>query len=123
MTKVEMTAKDKVKAEFPDAECYREREGFCVYLNCENPKFHGEGPTEEAAWLSTASALGEKEETKKVMYKVTHPGSGGDFCVFKDWNHLRDAEFDGAEVGDKITIELIEMTDAEFEELGDFEGW
>jgi hypothetical protein len=57
------------------------------------------------------------------MYKVTHPDSGGDFCVFKDWNNLRDAEFDGAEVGDVISIELIEMTDEEFDALGDFQGW
>jgi hypothetical protein len=62
---------------------------------------------------------------KKLMYKVTHPDKEGrsDFCVFKDWDHLRDEEFDGAEIGDKITVELVEMTDEEFNDLGEFEGW
>ncbi len=33
------------------------------------------------------------------------------------------AEFDTVDVGDKITLEYIEMTDAEFEALGELEGW
>jgi len=43
---------------------------------------------------------------------------------------LKDAlsgEFDGveeyAEVGDKITIEIIEMPEEEFDNLPEFEGW
>lgn len=33
------------------------------------------------------------------------------------------AEIDDAAVGDKITLEYIEMTDAEFEAIGELEGW
>lgn len=63
-------------------------------------------------------------EEKRRMYKVSRPDYiGGRFCVFKDWATVGDAEFDGAEVGDVIHVELVEMTDAEFEALGEFEGW
>jgi hypothetical protein len=71
--------------------------------------------------MSTMKEGGAME--KKPMYKVTHPDSGGDFCVFKDWGSLRDAELDCAEEGDKIIVELVFMTDKEFDDLGDFEGW
>jgi len=33
------------------------------------------------------------------------------------------AEFDGAEIGEAITVELCEMTEQELDDLPEFEGW
>lgn len=33
------------------------------------------------------------------------------------------AEFDGADPGEKIELELVRMTPEQFAALGDFEGW
>lgn len=61
--------------------------------------------------------------TKKVMYRVERPDvSPGLSCIYKTFGEV-EAEFDGAEVGETIQVEIVEMTDEEFEELGDFEGW
>jgi hypothetical protein len=32
-------------------------------------------------------------------------------------------EFDGSEIGDKVTLQLAEMTEEEYEALPDFPGW
>lgn len=56
-------------------------------------------------------------------YKVTRPEYGATNCSYRDWDTLRDAELDGADVGDKIVIELIEMTEDQWENLPEFEGW
>jgi len=62
--------------------------------------------------------------TKKQYVKVTRPDvSPGVFCVYPIASFAAYDEFDGAEVGDTIVMELCEMTDAEFEALGEFEGW
>jgi len=62
---------------------------------------------------------------KKVrMFKVTRPDLGtNQSCTYGDLATIQDAEFDGAEIGDKITIELVEMTEDERENLPEFEGW
>lgn len=58
------------------------------------------------------------------MFKVLRPDLGtGQSCIYGDLSTVQDAEFDGADIGDKITIELIEMTEDERENLPEFEGW
>ena len=56
--------------------------------------------------------------------KVSRPDThGGNFCMWK-WNDFDvGAEFDGADIGETITLELCEMTEQEFEDLGEFDGW
>ena len=54
------------------------------------------------------------------MTRTDYPGNS---CTYRDWDTLRDGELDGAEVGDKITVELLEMTEHQFENLPEFEGW
>jgi hypothetical protein len=61
-------------------------------------------------------------DEKVYCYKVTRADYPGNSCTFRDWDAIN-AEFDGAEVGDKITIELLQMTETELENLPDFEGW
>jgi len=59
---------------------------------------------------------------KKKVYRVSRPDiDPGKFCVLQNWNEV-ESEFDGADVGEKITIELQELTQAEYEALGDFRG-
>lgn len=63
---------------------------------------------------------------KKVLaYKVTREadGNGKKSCTYRSMDAVADAEFDGAEPGDKIEIELVEMTEHELENLPEFEGW
>jgi hypothetical protein len=57
------------------------------------------------------------------MFKVTRADYPGNSCAYGDLATIQDAEFDGAEIGDKITIELIEITEDERENLPEFEGW
>ena len=56
-------------------------------------------------------------------YKVTRPEYGHTNCSYRDWDTLRDAEFSDAEIGDKIVIELIQMTEDQWDNLPEFEGW
>lgn len=56
------------------------------------------------------------------VYKVTRPGYGNMHCIYRDWAEAG-SEFDGAEVGDVIHVELVEMTEKELADLPEFEGW
>ena len=62
------------------------------------------------------------KDGKLCCVRVTsdHLGPAGVYR-FNDFDLT--AEIDDAAVGDKITLEYIEMTDAEYEVLGEFEGW
>jgi hypothetical protein len=57
--------------------------------------------------------------------KITRPDSHGPkfgyICILDGFS-ARD-EFDGAEVGEKVTLELLEMTPEELAALADFGGW
>lgn len=57
------------------------------------------------------------------MFKVTRPGEGSGSWISRDLATVQDAEFDGAKPGDKITIELVEMTEQELDALPEFAGW
>lgn len=56
------------------------------------------------------------------VYKVTRPDCGSQWCIYHDWASVH-SEFDGAEVGDVIHVELIELTEKELADLPEFEGW
>lgn len=58
--------------------------------------------------------------------KITREDTGGCYIqpyTPRDVMNVIDGEFNGAEPGDKIILELIEMTDAEYEALPEFQGW
>lgn len=61
---------------------------------------------------------------KKPYLKVSRPDShGSQFCVWPWGTDVIENEMDGMEIGDTITVELVEMTEEEFRDLGEFEGW
>ena len=64
-------------------------------------------------------------EAKVRCLKVTRPECGNQYCVYRldEPQHLVDGEFDGAEIGDQITLELCEMTETELAALPEFAGW
>ena len=80
---------------------------------------------DETPQASSAPPAAPEPTAKIRVYKVTRPdeGFGGNWCVYRDWDSVRDAEFDCADPGDKITIELAEMTKEELDGLPEFEGW
>ena len=57
--------------------------------------------------------------------RVTRPdlGGGGYTQKIDGASDLIDAEFDGAEIGEKIVLELVEMTQEEYDALPEFTGW
>ena len=64
--------------------------------------------------------MNQKIKCIKVSRPDTH---GKDFCMWKWKDFDIENEFDGAEVGETILLELCEMTEEEYEELGEFDGW
>lgn len=56
----------------------------------------------------------------EVRRDDTHPGT---FCVWKMAEFDIRAEMDGMEVGESIQLTYLELTDEEFDDLGDFDGW
>lgn len=62
-----------------------------------------------------------ENEPKRRFFKVIRDGMGS--WVSRDWETIRDSEFDSLEIGDQIRIEIVEMTDAELDALPEFIGW
>jgi hypothetical protein len=65
-----------------------------------------------------------KGEHQLKVLEITRPETHGkqNYTVPLGWNGIMD-EFDGAEVGESITITLREMTQESFDALQEFEGW
>lgn len=65
----------------------------------------------------------------KRYYKITRSDCPGQSYTEEDFNikGSLDAELDGmldyAEIGDSITITVVEMDEKEYEELEEFTGW
>lgn len=56
--------------------------------------------------------------------KVTRSDVGGNYYQpLTEIGGAISGEFDGSEPGDKITLELSEMTEDEFNKLPEFQGW
>lgn len=74
-------------------------------------------------WFDKKSKLFKFRKPKIKMVKVRRPELGDHWCA----SHLQGfdlaAEFDGAEIGEKIEIELCEMTQEEIDAMPEFEGW
>lgn len=64
-----------------------------------------------------------KEEGKFVVFKVTHPDTYGDYCIFREWEDIYDAELDCSEIEAQISIQTVEMALEELDALPEFEGW
>lgn len=62
-----------------------------------------------------------ENEPKKRFFKVIRDGMGS--WVSRDWQTILDAEFDGMEPGDRISVEIVEMTETQLEALPEFMGW
>jgi len=61
---------------------------------------------------------------KKKKYLKIRPYKGSAWCVVEfDKEHLWDGNISEMESGDRLLIEVVEMTDEEFKALGEFEGW
>lgn len=58
----------------------------------------------------------------KLYAKITLIGGGTYIQPLITLGNALDAEFDGASAGEKWLIELVEMSDAQYEELPDFAG-
>lgn len=68
-------------------------------------------------------SVARSRQQKKVFWKQ---GYNGDFCVFRTYQNLCDSmyfDLDGAEIGEKFEVSTVELTEEEFEDLGEFEGW
>jgi hypothetical protein len=57
--------------------------------------------------------------------KVTRPDSHGEryYCLYRLASFSASDEFDGAENGERITLELCELTEGELSAIPEFEGW
>jgi len=61
--------------------------------------------------------------TSQVVYKVTRPATHGNLsCIHNSWDAVG-AEFDGAEDGEVISVEIQHMTPEQIAALPEFEGW
>jgi hypothetical protein len=57
------------------------------------------------------------------MFKVTREDYPGQSWVSRDLATVQDAEFDGADIGDSITVTLVEVTQEQLDKSPEFEGW
>lgn len=62
------------------------------------------------------------ERDHVTVYKVFRVGEGGKHAVYTKWCEV-ESEFDGAEFGDRIIVEMASMTEQEVKDLPDFKGW
>lgn len=56
------------------------------------------------------------------VFKVTRPDHGKANCIHREWDSV-ESEFDGAELGEQIIVELVEMSAKQLDALPDFAGW
>jgi len=62
--------------------------------------------------------------SKKRKWLILRPDEQSPFCVIKyDPQNLWDGNISEMEEGDKMIVEVVEMTDEEIEALPEFEGW
>ncbi len=68
---------------------------------------------------------GKPIEQTVLCVKVTRPDidDGRSSCIYRLHQFRAEDEFAGAELGDRISLEYIEMNEADLEALPEFEGW
>jgi hypothetical protein len=59
---------------------------------------------------------------KKLYPKITRPDYGGTSYIAPDLDAAKD-EMEFSEPGDVFHIEMVEMTDEEYDALPEFDGW
>lgn len=59
----------------------------------------------------------------KRYVEVIREGVGSYTQPIEEAGSAIDAEFDGSEPGDKITMALVEMEEEEYKKLPEFQGW
>ncbi len=62
---------------------------------------------------------------KEKYIKVTRPRTGPGFYI-QPWSELLsaiDGELNSAEVGEKIILQVVKLTDEQFDSLPEFAGW
>ncbi len=57
------------------------------------------------------------------IVKIRRPEIGNDWCVMRLKGFSAEDEFDGAEIGEIITLEYGEMTQEDLDALPEFTGW
>jgi len=60
---------------------------------------------------------------KKKYIQISRTNYGSYIETFDNIHNALDGEFDGAEVGDEITLDVVEMDDLEYTKLPAFTGW
>lgn len=55
--------------------------------------------------------------------KIHREGMGGYVQSLADIGSALDGEFDGADPGDMVALEYVEMTQEEYDALPEFTGW
>ena len=60
---------------------------------------------------------------KKKYIQISRTNYGSYIETFDNIHNTLDGEFDGAEVGDEITLDVVEMDDLEYTKLPAFTGW
>ena len=79
-------------------------------------------PKGVAAWLTDNHV--RTKDGKLCCVEVRRPDThGGMACTWKMKDFDIQAEMDGSEVGEEIVLRYVELTDAEFTALGEFDGW
>jgi hypothetical protein len=65
--------------------------------------------------------------TGKMLYaKIMHEDSGKFYGYIQPLDLINDAidvELDGATVGDRFIVEIVEMSEDDYSNLKEFEGW
>lgn len=96
-------------------------ERVCALLAAAEAREAGE-PKGIAAWLTDNHV--RTKDGKLCCVEVRRPDThGGMACTWKMKDFDIQAEMDGCEVGEEIVLRYVELTDAEFTALGDFDGW
>lgn len=57
------------------------------------------------------------------MFKIERADYPGQCWVSRDLATVQDAEFDGVDIGDSITITLVELSEEQLAAAPEFEGW
>lgn len=77
------------------------------------------------AVLSDCGRAPDPPDKKYPWVKVTRPDSHGEkfYCAYPLAGFSASDEFDGAEIGERVTLKLCEFTQAEIDAMPEFEGW
>ncbi len=102
----------------------REVEAKANAVSPVNPPRSVEGSRESGVGRVPVEKAGPSpsEQRKLPFLRVERPECGG-FCIYPLRAFDAADEFDGAEAGEQIILEYVEMTQLEFDALPEFTGW